>query len=111
MLFCTSLFEIDRELAAREPPECEVDGTTAGTRRPDETELQWLQRILPHEYTDYADVFLQEASNELPPHRPYNHKIEIEDPKGLASLGYSPLRQHSTLELQEMKLFLEENLQ
>ena len=56
-------------------------------------------------------MFLQEASNELLPHRPYNHKIEIEDLKGLASLGYSLLHQHSMLELQEMKLFLEENLQ
>ena len=56
-------------------------------------------------------MFLQEASNKLLPYQPYNHKIEIEDLKGLASLGYSLLYQHSILELQEMKLFLEENLQ
>ena len=109
-LFRTSIFEIDRELTAREPTN-EDDGTPAGAQRPDETELQWLKRILPEEYIEYADVFSQEASNELPPHRPCDHAITIEDPKGPESLGYSPLRQHSTYELQEMKRFLEENLQ
>jgi hypothetical protein len=111
ILFATSMFEIDRELEARESTTSEIDEVPAGTRRPDETELQWLKRILPEEFKDYTDVFSQEASNELPPHCPYDHTIEIEDPKGPASLGYSPLRQHSTYELQEMKRFLEENLQ
>src|SRR3954453_6153268 len=35
----------------------------------------------------------------------------IDDPKGPDSLGYSLLRYHSEYELQEMKRFLEENLQ
>lgn len=47
----------------------------------------------------------------LPPHRSYDHKIRIEGPEGPESLGYSPLQHQSTLELQETKQFLEENLQ
>jgi hypothetical protein len=54
---------------------------------------------------------LQEASNELPPHQPYNYTIKIENTKGLESLGYSSLHQYLTHELQEIKHFLEENLQ
>jgi transposase InsO family protein len=102
----TSIFEIDRELEAREPEQSPM-----ASQRPDETELQWLERILPKELRDYADVFSKEASNKLPPHRVYDHKIHIDDPRGPDTLGYSPLRQHSTFELQELKRFLEENLQ
>jgi len=49
------------------------------------------------------------ASNKLPPHRPYDHKIQLEDPD-TSRIGYSPLRQQSTQELEEIKRFLEENL-
>jgi hypothetical protein len=69
-----------------------------------------LKRILPPEYTKYADVFSREASNVLPPHRPYDHRIYIDDPRGAAALGYLPLHNHSMHELQVMKRFLEENL-
>jgi hypothetical protein len=111
VLFATSMYEIDRELETREPIASEEGEVPAGTRRPDESELQWLKRILPEEFRGHADVFSQEASNELPPHRSYDHTVKIEDPRGPESIGYSPLRQHSTHELQEMKRFLEENLQ
>jgi transposase InsO family protein/predicted aspartyl protease len=107
--FATSIFEIDRELEARAPTR--PDSYSKGARRPEETEVQWLARTLPSEYAEYADVFSREASNVLPPHRAYDHKIHIEDPKGAGALGYSPLRSHSTHELQVMKRFLEENLQ
>ena len=66
--------------------------------------------MLPKEYGSYTDVFSKEASNVLPPHRSYDHKVQIDDPKGSESLGYSPLRHQSTQELQEVKRFLEENL-
>ena len=104
MFFTTSLFELDCELKARDPSE-------HPSEHPSETELQWLKRTLPKELADYADVFSKEASNVLPPHCSYDHKIQIDDPKGTDSLGYLPLRQQSTHELQEVKRFLEENLQ
>ena len=49
------------------------------------------------------------ASNILPPHRPYDHKIEIE-PGREDTLGYSLLRQQSTAELQATKQYLIDNL-
>ena len=70
-----------------------------------------MKRILPQELADYADVFSKKASNILAPHRSYDHKIHIESSKGTESIGYSPFRQQSTHELQEVKRFLEENLQ
>ena len=106
IFFAISLFEIDREIEARGPETSNMD-----PQRPDETELEWLKRMLPPELVDYADVFSKEASDQLPPHRPYDHKISIDSPKGPESLGYSPLRHQSTHELQETKRFLEENLQ
>lgn len=115
VFFATSLFEIDRELEAREHRTCKAIDTTleedASLQRPNETELQWLERILLEELREYADVFSKEASNVLPPHCLYDYKIQIEGLEGPESLGYSPLRQQSTLELEETKRFLEENLQ
>ena len=49
------------------------------------------------------------ASNILPPHRPYDHKIEIK-PGREDTLGYSLLRQQSTAELQATKQYLIDNL-
>jgi hypothetical protein len=69
----------------------------------DETELQWLQQILPREFYNYADVFSKEASNVLLPHRPYNHKIVLTEPNGEQQLGFSPLYHQSTAELEEVK--------
>ena len=108
VVFTTSLYEIDRILEERQSQEADL---AEGDQQPDETELQWLQRVLPNDYKDFADVFSKEASNVLPPHRSYDHKIQIDDPKALESLGYSPLYHQSTDELKEIKRFLEENLE
>ena len=34
---------------------------------------------VPEEYHDFADVFSEVKANKLPPHRPYNLKINIEE--------------------------------
>ena len=88
IVFTTSLYEIDRILEEQLSQEADL---AEGDQQPDETELQWLQRVLPKDYKDFADVFSKEASNVLPPHRSYDHKIQIDVPKALESLGYSPL--------------------
>jgi hypothetical protein len=106
-----SLYEIDRELQDRqEHQEAARPARLPGEQQENETELQWLRRILPKEYSSYADVFSKEASNVLPPHRSYDHKIQIDDSTDKESLGYCPLRNQSTQELQQIKQFLEENL-
>ena len=52
-------------------------------------------------------MFSKAASEELPPHRPYDHKIEIE---GENTIGYSPLRYQSVDELLATKRFLMQSL-
>jgi hypothetical protein len=107
-LFSLSLYELDRELEDRKQEQkTELD---IMDQQPNETELQWLRRILPPELKEFADVFSKMASNKLPPHRPYDHKIQLEDPESTSSIGYSPLRHQSTQELEEIKRFLDENL-
>ena len=44
---------------------------------------------LPLEYYEYLDVFNREAAEKLPDHRPYDHRIELEDD---LKFGHSPLR-------------------
>jgi len=107
--FTTSLYEIDRILEERKAQD---DNPTVapGAQQPEETELQWLQRVLLKQYRDFADVFSKEASNKLPPHRAYDHKIQLENPNSIGDLGYSPLYHQSTAELEEVKRYLIENL-
>lgn len=61
-------------------------------------------------YKDYADVFSKEASDQLPPHRSYDHKIQLNNPGDSDNLGFSPLYHQSSPELEEVKRYLTENL-
>ena len=47
-----------------------------------------LRRIIPKEYYDLIDVFSKTASDELPPYRIYDYKIQLE---GDLLIRYSPL--------------------
>ena len=53
-------------------------------------------------------MFSKEASDQIPPHRLYDHRIQIEDPQQM--IGYSPLYQQTAEELRELKRYLIENL-
>ncbi len=108
--FTTSLYEIDRLLKERQETEDPERVRGPLEQRLNETELQWLRRILPREFRDYADVFSKEASNVLPLHCPYDHKIVLTEPNGEQQLGFSPLYHQSTAELEEVKKYLVENL-
>jgi len=63
------------------------------------TDEELVEYKLPCPYWEFKDVFSKEASNMLPPHRPYDHKIEIE-PSKENTFSYSPLYQQSTAKLQ-----------
>jgi hypothetical protein len=63
---------------------------------------------LPKEYQEYADVFSKAAFNELPPHRPYDHFIQLEGDTNF--IKYTPLQYMSDEELQEVKRYLDDNL-
>lgn len=68
------------------------------------------RQLLPTEYHAYVDVFSKAASDELPPHRPYDHHIRLEDGVDARQVGYTPLRRMSDEELREVKKHLDDNL-
>ena len=53
---------------------------------------------------------MKEASDKLPPSRPYDHKIILKNGEGVKNLGYSPLYYQSVIELETVKHYLMENL-
>jgi hypothetical protein len=63
---------------------------------------------LPLNYADFVDVFSKSQNNELPPHRPSNHKIELLP--DATPLRAHPLYSMSTEQLVALKEYLTENL-
>ncbi len=92
--FTTSLYKINSILKQR--------GETL-------SEVIIEELTIPNKYTKYANIFSRVASNILPPHQIYNHKIQLEkEVKG--NLGYSPLYKILTTELEATKKYLLDNL-
>ena len=73
------------------------------------SEVEAEEPFVPDLYTKYADVFSKAASDILPPHRIYDHKIQLEK-EVEGNLGYSPLYKMTTAELEATKKYLLENL-
>jgi hypothetical protein len=65
--------------------------------------------LLPQEYHEFLDMTTKEASDKLPPHRTYDHKIQLEENQDPRSLGYTGLRHHSPEELEAIRDFVQEN--
>lgn len=62
---------------------------------------------IPDEYKDYSDVFDKKGMDILPPHRPYNLKIELilgSEPKA------GPIYPLNPIQAEELKKFIHENL-
>ncbi len=108
VLFQASLYNIERKIQYRAESELLL---SPDDQQIGETELEQLQQVLLPKLKEYTNVFSKEASNTLPPRRFYDHKIQIDGPKGVESLGYSTLRYQSTKELLQIKKFLKKNLQ
>jgi transposase InsO family protein len=87
-LFSTSLYEIDRILDSRQ-------------------EVEDREPQIPEAYKAFEDIVSKEASDTLPPHRIYDHQIHLDQPN---TLGFSPLYKMTTLELEETKRYLLDNL-
>jgi hypothetical protein len=62
---------------------------------------------IPEEYHDFADVFSKGKADTLPPHRPYDLKIEIEEG---ASPPIGPMYSLSQSELATLREFIDEHL-
>jgi hypothetical protein len=69
--------------------------------------LKELKNKLPVDYHDFLNVFDKEKATQLPPHRSYDHKIELE---GEGQPPRSRLYPMSGHKLQKVKEYLEENL-
>ena len=69
--------------------------------------VEEVKITLPEEYTEYSEVFSKEASQKMPPSRPYNHPILLDD-SFIPRIGkvylLSPDKQKAT------NGFIEENL-
>ena len=68
--------------------------------------LPEIQKLLPEEYHDFCDVFDKSKAERLPPHRVYDHKLEL--------TGSLPVQRKlypmSGYKLQKVKEYLEDNL-
>ena len=66
-----------------------------------------IRKKLPKKHAHQSDVFSKVDSNKLPPHRKYDHKIELTEPLPDRSC---PLYRQSLAELQETKKWVTDNL-
>ncbi len=62
---------------------------------------------IPEDYHEYADVFSKSSASTLPPHRPYDLKIELEEG---ASPPIGRMYSLSETEMVALREFLDENL-
>ena len=67
-----------------------------------------IRNKLPSEYHDFLDVFDKTQADKLPPHRSYDHKIELEVNERPPHSRIYPM---SGEKLQKVREYLEENLQ
>jgi hypothetical protein len=72
-----------------------------------EEEQTKLRPVIPEYYHDYLNMFSKEASNILPPARPYDYKIKLMTE---SSTRYCLLYKMSLKELEAAKQYIQENL-
>ena len=82
-----------------------VDGEL---RELSEVSTEEMKDKLPQEYYEFLDVFDKSKANELPSHRNYDQKIELEPGFKPPSSRIHPM---SGFKLQKVKAYLEENIQ
>jgi hypothetical protein len=66
-----------------------------------------LMKVVPSEYHDHLAAFSKRKADTLPPHRPYDLSIDLEDGK---KPPFGPLYSLSELELKALSDWLEDNL-
>ena len=71
---------------------------------------QQIRDRLPGEYHDFLDVFDRSKADELPPHRPYDHKLEFVDDFDKSKLPRSRIYPMSGHKLEQVKKYLDEHL-
>jgi hypothetical protein len=87
--------------------QCLSEETAASASVSGKDELDPLAHI-PSCYHDFSDVFSKAKADILPPHRPYDHTIDIEPG---ATVPYGPIYRLSEVELATLHKFIDEYLQ
>ena len=101
-VFIASLSEIDRIIEEKREKD---------RQKEDHYEEELVQQLLPKQYQEYADVFSKAASDELPPRRANDYRIELEDGKTAErEVGYSPLYKQTAEELEAARDYIVDNL-
>ena len=73
----------------------------------DPTERELFEHTVPAAYHDYAEVFSSAEAAYLPPHRPYDHTIDLEEG---ATPPYGPIYSMSETELKALREYLDDML-
>jgi len=92
-IFSTSLYEINQALGVGEQAK--------------KLKVLDLKDYVPAEYHEFLPLFSETLAKNLPPHRPYDHKIPLRE--GFTP-PFGPLYSMCRTELQTLKEWLEENL-
>ena len=105
--FSLTISQIDKMLLAKsadgQDPDKAVDLAEISTQTSED-----IRKKLPSEYHDFLDVFDKSKADILPPHRSYDHKIELEANERPPHSRIYPM---SGEKLQKVREYLEENLQ
>ena len=104
-IFAMSMEDLDRQLAFDR--ECQIEEVSLNTVEAASVNLEEVKKKLPLEHHEYLDVFDRSQANQLPPHRPSDHQIELTgDTKPPQSRAY----RMPPYKLQKVKEYLNENL-
>jgi hypothetical protein len=84
-----------------------LETMAAGGTHSEASRMEALKTKIPKQYHCFLNLFSEAVTEELPPHRAYDHHIPLND-------GFTPLfgkfYAMSHLELEDLKEFLEANL-
>jgi hypothetical protein len=64
--------------------------------------------LVPPEYHEFASIFSKQEADKLPPHRPYDHRVPLEEG---TSPPYGPIYSLSPIELDTLRKYIDTNLQ
>jgi hypothetical protein len=113
MILGKETFVLNMQPASPEPPSLRAVGnqpapTTLLHQEPLlEDEMEMFKKVVPEKYNDFFDIFSRARAKTLPPHRSYDHTINIEN-DGIPPHG--PIYPLANTELEALRDYLNEML-
>ena len=74
-IFALSIEDIDKQLVQKR--DCHAERLSLSFIESVSQHLEDVCQMLPQKYHEFLNVFDCSQANKLPPHRPYDHKIEL----------------------------------